>query len=177
VNGRSVVPVWKQGQLLGLLFVSEHSAIDRYSKERSVRHVIATHVQAAIDSAEGRKSPGVATPSQIADSSSTPTVLRVRRVSINNSIFINGHYAIKGVAGAVLWVLIKRLLNQGLEEFSTQELRFEADLQLPGVHENLGPRIVLLQQRLNALRCGLHILRTGRGRFRFSSEKTLHLED
>lgn len=165
--GRIAVPVRKLGRLLGVVFVEADSETPRNFADERTQGALAGHLEAAIATAHATAAPLPAGLSMSPGIVATGEAgLRVRRIGANSSIFINGHYLIKGVAGAVLWKLLSEYVQEGRSEFSTRELRLEPSLQLPVVNDNLGPRLILLQQRLVEHGPNLRIERTGRGRFR-----------
>ena len=103
--------------------------------------------------------------------------LRVRHYAADHSVFLDGEYLIKGVAGAVFWAIVCDHANEGRSSFSNRELRLDRRIRLPDLADNLEARLVLLQRRL-AERCdsiGLH--KTGRGRFALSVKRPLQLEE
>ena len=103
--------------------------------------------------------------------------LRIRRYAENDSIFVDEDYLIKGVAGAILWRLVRGFVDERRTEYSNRELRLDPSLGLPDVSENLEARLILLQRRL-AERCpGLRIEKTGRGRFRLHVTRPLSLSE
>jgi adenylate cyclase len=103
--------------------------------------------------------------------------LEVRHYRANRSIFIGGDYLIKGVAGAILWKLLRAQADSGRCDFSNRELRLAGDLGLPELSDNLEARLVLLQRRL-AERCpAIAIEKTGRGLFRLKLARPLVLVD
>lgn len=101
----------------------------------------------------------------------------VRHFAEDDSLFLNEDYLIKGVAGAILWKLLREHEHSGRSEFSNQELRRDPELRLPEVADNLEARLILLSRRL-AERCPyLSIEKTGRGRFRLLLQRPLRLQD
>ena len=51
--------------------------------------------------------------------------MNVRHYGENDSIFLDGQYLIKGVAGSILWVLLRDHLDSGRTAFSNRELRVD----------------------------------------------------
>ncbi|RYF15870.1 MAG: GAF domain-containing protein, partial [Comamonadaceae bacterium] len=80
--------------------------------------------------------------------------------------FFGDAYVIKGVAGAILWKLLRDHAAQARTEFTNRELRLDPALRLPDVTDNLEARLLLLQRRLGEQGAGVRIEKTGRGRFR-----------
>lgn len=103
--------------------------------------------------------------------------LQVRHFRSNDSVFVNGTYLIKGVAGAILWKLLRDFHAQGRTDFSNRELRLDPSIGLPDVNDNLEARLILLQRRLEDQALGLLIEKTGRGRFRLAVSHALDLQD
>jgi hypothetical protein len=94
--------------------------------------------------------------------------VQLRYFARDRSVFVDGDYLIKGVAGAIFWKLARRQAESGQADFTTRELRLAADeLGLPDVKDNVDVRLLLLQRRLAERDGPLRIQRTGRGRYRF----------
>ena len=101
----------------------------------------------------------------------------IRHFATDHSVFVDNQYLIKGVAGAILWKLVREHAATGRAEFTNRELRLDAALKLPDITDNLDARLILLQRRL-AERCPcLAIEKTGRGRFRLNVDRPLQLAD
>ncbi len=92
-----------------------------------------------------------------------------------DSVFFNDDYVIKGVAGAILWRLIRTWVDTGREDFSNRELRLDASLGLPDVTDNLEARLILLHRRLAERNAPVQLVKTGRGRFRLQVDTPLLL--
>lgn len=92
-----------------------------------------------------------------------------------DSVFFNDDYVIKGVAGAILWRLIRTWVDTGRQDFSNRELRLDASLGLPDVTDNLEARLILLHRRLAERNAPVQLVKTGRGRFRLQVDTPLLL--
>jgi adenylate cyclase len=118
---------------------------------------------------------GVAPPTTSALSGAHP--LLVRHYAENDSIFLDGDYLIKGVAGSIFWTLVRDYVQKGICQFSNRELRLDARVRLPDISDNLEARLILLARRLVERGAPLAIEKTGRGRFRLRVECGLRLVD
>jgi len=101
----------------------------------------------------------------------------IRYFRANDSVFIGDDYLIKGVAGAIFWILAQAFANEGRSAFSNRELRVHPALHLPAYSENLEARLHLLERRLAEKAAGIALERTGRGRFRLVVDRPLRLVD
>jgi adenylate cyclase len=121
-------------------------------------------------------------PSALPDASPAATVnseqwLVVRRYAENDSIFLDGDYLIKGVAGSIFWALVRDFVDKGQSHFSNRELRLDPRIRLPDISDNLEARLILLTRRLVERNASLRIDKTGRGRFLLRVERPLKLVD
>jgi putative methionine-R-sulfoxide reductase with GAF domain len=104
----------------------------------------------------------------------TPTV-EVKHYAEDDSVFLDNEYLIKGVAGGILWRLLRCYEDEGRMEFSNREIRLDQTLDLPDIKDNLEARLILLRRRL-AERCDyLGIEKTARGRFKLQVDRPLKL--
>ncbi len=102
--------------------------------------------------------------------------VEVRYYERDGSVFLDTHYLIKGVAGAIFWKLANEHSQRQRSEFSLRELRLAgAELRLPDVQDNLSTRMLLLQRRLADRQAVMQIHRSGRGRFRIELQRPLRL--
>jgi hypothetical protein len=102
--------------------------------------------------------------------------VEVRYYERDGSVFLDTHYLIKGVAGAIFWKLASEHSQRQRSEFSLRELRLAgAELRLPDVQDNLSTRMLLLQRRLAERRAVMQIHKSGRGRFRIELHRPLQL--
>jgi hypothetical protein len=94
----------------------------------------------------------------------------------DGSVFLDTHYLIKGVAGAIFWKLAREHARSGRREFSLRELRLAGhELRLPELQDNLSVRLLLLQRRLAERGAAMQLCKTGRGRFRIDLQRPLRL--
>jgi len=99
----------------------------------------------------------------------------VRHFGGNDSVFLDDDYLIKGVAGAIFWMLVSELVEKGRTEFTNRELRLDPRVRLPDVADNLEGRLLLLARRLDEREACVRIEKTGRGRFRVLASRPLVL--
>lgn len=107
---------------------------------------------------------------------SAPNAVELRYYPRDGTMFLDTHYLIRGVAGAVLWKLARAHVHEGRREFSLRELRLAGDeLNLPEIQDNLSVRVLLLQRRLAERAGHIAITKVGRGRYRLDSTAPLRL--
>jgi hypothetical protein len=173
------VPILVGGTAVGVLYVeSPEDARFSYDDEDALMAVAAqlgatiALLQAAADNQEEAPASAALPPPR-----GDGPALVVRHYGVNDSIFVADDYLIKGVAGAILWKLLRECTAGRRSEFTNRELRLDPSLRLPDVGDNLEARLILLARRL-AERCPyLRIVRTGRGRFRLDVQRPLKLEE
>jgi predicted pyridoxine 5'-phosphate oxidase superfamily flavin-nucleotide-binding protein len=175
-NSRIAVPAMSSGELVGVLVVeSAHRAAFDDADEHLL--LIVAALLAGIV-ARGRDDPFVDT-GRLGPAAPTPPTTRtsvVRFFAVDGSIFVDGEYLIKGVAGRILWSLLEQHAASGRTDFTNKELRLDATLDLPGFKDNLESRLLLLRRRLDERNAPIAITPTGRGRFRLDVRAKLVLE-
>lgn len=178
-HSQLAVPVLSAGRLLGVVFVESPRDQQFNYEDEDALVVAAGHLGAAIDLLQESTEAGEAS-----DSAGQPQQplargdsMQVRRYAANDSVFVDGRYLIKGVAGAILWKLANHYVREQRTEFSNRELRLDPALRLPDVCDNLEARLLLLQRRLQEHGPHLRIEKTGRGRFRLLVGRPLELVD
>jgi adenylate cyclase len=101
--------------------------------------------------------------------------VQVKHYEEDDSMFLDNEYLIKGVAGGILWRLLRNYHEHGRVEFSNREIRLDQTLDLPDIKDNLETRLILLRKRLEE-RCDyLRIEKMARGRFRLDVDRPLEL--
>ncbi|HSV44880.1 MAG TPA: GAF domain-containing protein, partial [Ramlibacter sp.] len=176
-HSQLAAPILSAGRLLGVLFVESPDELQFSWEHEDALVAMAGHLGATIDLVQTPAEPAeAAAPApQAAVPAAGGTPLQLRRYASNGSIFIDGEYLIKGVAGAILWKLAHEHQQQGRTDFSNRELRLDPAIGLPDGSDNLEARLVLLQRRLAEQSPHLRIEKTGRGRFRLLVGRPLAL--
>ncbi|SFR44816.1 GAF domain-containing protein [Marinobacter daqiaonensis] len=171
------VPILQGQQLIAVLYAESPEEM-RFSWDDEDALVALSHYLAlAIRSLERCSDLAVEPPTRQPVSKAGSKPVDVCFYRTDQSVFINNEYLIKGVAGAILWKLVRDHSALGRDEFSNRELRRDNSLQLPDVVDNLEARLILLQRRL-AERCNvLAIEKIGRGRFRLRVAGPLKLRE
>ena len=172
------VPILAGSRLLGVLF-AESAATSRFGyDEEDALMVLAGHVgtvAAMLEEHAELATEGPRLPARVPTPRGTP--IRIRRFAENDSIFVDDDYLIKGVAGAILWKLVRGFVQEGRTEHTNRELRLDPALGLPDLSENLEARLILLQRRLEERCPALRLEKTGRGRFRLRVDRPLTLAE
>jgi adenylate cyclase len=172
------VPVIVGGRLLGVLYVESAEDL-RFSYDDedalvAAAALIGLAMRNLQDTAESQDDTPLAV-SGPAPMAGAP--LTVRHYGVDDSVFLGDDYLIKGVAGAVVWKLLRDYVRGGRTEFTNRELRLDPSLRLPDVSDNLEARLILLQRRLAERSGVLAIEKTGRGRFRFCVRRPVQIQD
>jgi adenylate cyclase len=174
-ESRLAAPAMLRGELVGVLVVESPLAVAFDEDDEAVLTMVAALVA---QMAENER-PEVEVPQRppyLQDAVDRTSEVHVRFFAKDGSIFLDGDYLIRGVAGRVLWSLVQRHLATGQTEFSNKEIRLDKSLDLPGFRDNLDTRLVLLKRRLDEGKAPIRLERTGRGRFHVDIAGPLRLE-
>ncbi|HRO82969.1 GAF domain-containing protein [Alicycliphilus denitrificans] len=176
-HSQLAVPLVSCGRTLGVLFVESPLDLQFRYPEEDALAALAGHLAAAIDLLQAADEAGETPPAEAAATAPQGLPVRVRHFAVNDSVFVNDAYLIKGVAGAIIWKLLRDHVRTGRQEFSNRELRLDPCLRLPDVADNLEARLLLLQRRLQESDTGIHIDKTGRGRLRLRLDAPVRLDE
>lgn len=176
------VPIKAGDALVGVLFVESHQEMRFSWDDEDALVTLATQFGVLargyqLCAEAGEDEPGTA-PGELAAPLVAPAraaPLRVRYFEVDGSVFLDDDYLIKGVAGCVLWKLLREHANEGRRDFTNRELRLSPEIGLPDVSDNLEARLVLLGRRLVDRQTAVRIEKTGRGRFRLHVDRPLQL--
>lgn len=103
------------------------------------------------------------------------TPVEVRYYAENDSVFVDGDYLIKGVAGAIFWTLLQDFRDHDRRVFSNRQLRLDQRIRLPELSDNLEARLILLTKRLEERNACVRIEKRGRGQFQLCVRRPLTL--
>ena len=172
------VPLACGGQLLGVLFVESPQDMRFGWDDEDALLALGTQVAAiarGFPASADAPDEAAAPPAAALRVEPSAAPLRVRHYEADDSVFLDDDYLIKGVAGAVLWKLLRDHAQHGRTEFTNRELRLAPDIRLPEIGDNLEARLVLLTRRLVDRTTCLRIEKTGRGRFRLCATRPVEL--
>lgn len=178
VLSQLVVPLVGQDQLLGLLCLQSDCAGRFLAADAQLVEVASRHVASSLAmlQAEADRAPEAAHRPAASSALAGGQRAVVKHYESDDSIFIDDVYIIKGVAGRILWKLVRSHVEEQRTQFSNKQIRLDASLRLPDVKDNLETRLILLRRRLEE-RCDfLRISRTGRGHFQLQVQRRLLLE-
>jgi hypothetical protein len=180
------VPAMVRGELVGVVVVSSPIAVAFDDDDESVLTLIATLIaqMVVIDGGSAGDNAGsVAAVAMVGEPVThraglepSDSECHVRFFSEDGSVFVDGNYLIRGVAGRILWSIVNRYIQTGQTEFTNKELRLDKSLELPGFRDNLDTRLLMLKRRLDERDAPLRLVRLGRGLHALECSPALRLE-
>jgi len=182
-DSRIAVPAVALGQVIGVLTVETARSAAYTAADEAALGVVASVVANAVEAirAEERATTAAAG-GGAARRAAPPLAASVRRSThvrffpVDGSTFFDGDYLIKGVAGRLLWSLLRQYESEGRVDFTNREVRLDQSLDLPDFRDNFESRLILLKRRLDERDAPVRIEKTGRGRFRLVVATDLRLE-
>jgi predicted pyridoxine 5'-phosphate oxidase superfamily flavin-nucleotide-binding protein len=177
-ESRLAVPAMALGQLVGVLSVDRLAPSAFDEDDEHVLVAVASMLATAIELARVTERDAEPASTAVPASTTPPggSVTTARFFEVDGSLFLDGDYLIKGVAGRILWSLARQHVADGRVDFTNRELRLDPSLQLPDFKDNLESRLVLLKRRLDERAAPIRMERTGRGRFRLVVDGTIDLQ-
>ncbi len=171
------LPILVDGRLIGVLLCESERMLRFCHDDEDALALVADHLgalAALLPQADPAPGPdaGTGTPAGAPPQAG----VTVRHFAFDDSVFLDNDYLIKGVAGAILWRLLREHAATGRVDFNTRELRLDPSLRLPEHAENLDARLVLLRKRLDEREAPIRLLKSGRGRFRLAISRALALD-
>ena len=134
-QSRLAVPAMTHGQLVGVLVLESRTPVAYTADDEALLMVVATLVAGAIEVQPGTDG-GASSDSdqnreQPHEARAISARTRVRFFVVDGSVFIDGEYLIKGVAGRLLWTLLQQYDDEGRVDFTNREVRLDPSLELP----------------------------------------------
>jgi hypothetical protein len=177
-GSRCAVPAMAMGQLVGVLSVESRRQVEYTLADEAILTVVASILASAIESQRANEHhaapPSARPPGPSAPVDATASV--VRFFAVDGSVFVDGDYLIKGVAGRLLWALLGHHQREGRVDFTNREMRLDPSLDLPAFKDNFESRLILLKRRLDEREAAVRVEKTGRGRFRLVVAGPMQLE-
>jgi adenylate cyclase len=174
-ESRVAVPAMAYGQLVGVLLLESREVVAFTAADEAVLSVVATLLANAVERERAVDDSPATAPVALVDGAEGPP-LGLRFFEVDGSVFLDGDYLIKGVAGRLLWSLVNQHEREGRVDFTHRELRLDPSLELPPFRDNLENRVLLLKRRLDERDGPLRIEKTGRGQLRLHVTRPLRLE-
>lgn len=169
------VPLAAGGTVTGVLFVESEERLAFREDDEAVLEILAGQAASALRASEREAAtaePRQATPEPAA----AGREIRVAHHRFDDSVFVDGTYIVKGVAGTLLRLMLEWHLSEGRSEFTNREMRLAAGARMPEIKDNLETRLLLLRRRLEEKQAPIKIVRIGRGRVRLETEGPLILD-
>lgn len=167
------VPMLTRGTVAGVLFVESEQRLAFREEDEAALEILAGRAAGALRASEWEAvaaEPGEA-PRQ--PKPATGREIRVAHHRFDDSVFVDGVYIVKGVAGALLRLMLEWHLGEGRSEFTNREMRLAAGARMPEIKDNLETRLLLLRRRLEEKQAPIRIVRVDRGRVRLVAEGSL----
>jgi adenylate cyclase len=166
-DAQSVVasPMIVRDRLVGVLYLDSDEPGRFCEKDAALIEVVAGHLAATIAALESGGTGSVGRrPVALSAEQPDEAAHAIDFHEADGSLFIDGDYIIKGVAGRILYRLVSEHLRTGRTQFSNKELRLDKTIDLPAGNDNLEARLVTLRRRLAERSEIVALDRVGRGR-------------
>ncbi|MFB2549812.1 pyridoxamine 5'-phosphate oxidase family protein [Ensifer soli] len=170
------VPMVSRGITVGVLFAESVERLAFRAEDEAALDILAGQAAAALAAGERRAATAepAQRPARHAEPPAGPSI-RITHHRVDDSVFIDDAYVVKGVAGALLRQMLDWHLSDGRVEFSNREMRLAIGGRMPDIKDNLETRLLLLRRRLEEKQAPLRIVRSARGRVRLEAEGALLL--
>ncbi len=165
VMSQLAVPIRAQERLIGVILAESRKRLAYLATEEAIAVLFANVLGPAVALAETAP-PEVRSGQKAAPLAAPDRPIRLQHHAVDDSVFIDDDYIIKGVAGRLLLFLVQGHLDSGRVDFTNREVRLAEEMRLPGYRDNLETRLLLLQRRLEDRAAPIRITRPGRGQIR-----------
>ncbi len=174
VESQLIVPMLAARKLVGVLCFQSEQVGAFQSAHECIASILANQLAMALFAMRVQQEPSPA-PVPAVTPSATGKPVQVKHYAEDDSVFFDNEYLIKGVAGGILWRLLRMYAEEQRTEFSNKEIRLDQSLELPDIKDNLEARLILLRKRLEERSEWLRIEKTARGRFRLVATRPVSL--
>ncbi|MFN7012551.1 MAG: GAF domain-containing protein [Allorhizobium sp.] len=169
------VPLLLQDAVEGVLFFESAERLAFGRDDEAALAIIARQAAASLALCERLSLEGESAGHRPSDPPAGETRIDVVHHGFDDSVFVNGDYVIKGVAGRLLVLMLEQCLASDRREFSNREIRLDASLRLPDLKDNLETRLLLLRRRLAEKNLPVRLVRLGRGKIGLEIDGDLRL--
>lgn len=169
------IPLLIGDTVRGVLFLESRERLAFSGEDEQALTIIARHVALALAFSETLSLETEPERVEIAEVPSSQKLVQVVHHRFDDSVFVDGDYIIKGVAGRLLVSMLEQHMENGRQEFTNREIRLDAALKLPDFKDNLETRLLLLRRRLDEKELPIRLTRLGRGRIGLTIEGRLRL--
>jgi len=176
LESQVVAPLVARGELLGILCIQSDEVGRFLVDDERVIQIVGRHLAASM--ATLRNPPPAEPPAVEPRRAPRPAAgltSTIKHYRSDDSIFVDEAYLIKGIAGRILWKLLRIYDTEQRLQFTNREIRLDETLQLPDIKDNLEARLILLRRRLADKSEVLRVVPEGRGRFRLDIRHPLVL--
>lgn len=170
------VPMIARGTVTGVLFIESTERLAFREEDDAALEILAGQAASALRVSEQA---AAAPPAQVLPTprlASDGRKIRVVHHRVDDSVFVDDTYIVKGIAGALLRLMLEWHLKDGREAFTNREMRLALGGRMPEIKDNLETRLLLLRRRLEEKQAPLQIVRIGRGRVRLEAAGPLMLD-
>lgn len=177
VQSQIAVPMVTQGSVTGVLFVESTQRLAFREEDEAALELLARQTAMVLRASE-REAAAADTARPPPGPAAVPAgrTIRITHHRADDSVFVDGTYIVKGIAGALLHLVVTWHLEDGRDVFTNREIRLAIGGRLPEIKDNLETRLLLLRRRLEEKGAPVRIPRVGRGRIRLEAQGPLLLE-
>lgn len=170
------VPMTARGAVTGVLFVESEVRLAFREEDEAALEILAGQATSTLRASEREAAAESKQVSPRPEPAAAGRNIRVACHRVDDSVFIDGAYIVKGVAGTLLRLMLEWRLGERRSEFTNREMRLAIGARLPELKDNLETRLLLLRRRLEEKQAPIQIVRIGRGRVRLEAAGPLVLD-
>jgi adenylate cyclase len=160
----AAVPLVVLGRLVGVLYLESDRAGSFGAEDERLLRVLGGQLASVLATLGPEREEQVEAPASESPHATAGPATVVTYYEADDSIFVGDDYVIKGVAGRILWKMLRVQQSEGRTLFTNRELRLDESLGLPPGNDNLEARLLVLRRRLEAGNWPLELHHVARGR-------------